>query len=147
MTGAMYDILMALSDHYINAGRTAKQAFWMAIDRMQRMAIQPLDLLPPVDVTFRLFGQLAEGTEAWSETHSGVQLDEGRFSVALGSVTALGIDFSVPMFLEIQVGTELLTPRLPMRSVPSAIRAATATTVDAGAVDTAALAADAVTKA
>ena len=29
------------------------QAFWYAADRMQRMAIQPLDLLPPVEVTFR----------------------------------------------------------------------------------------------
>jgi hypothetical protein len=32
---------------------TPKQAFWMAAARMQRMAIQPLDLLPPVEVTFR----------------------------------------------------------------------------------------------
>jgi hypothetical protein len=53
LTGAMFDILMALSDHYIKRGRTARQAFWAAIQRMQRMAIQPLDLLPPVDVTFR----------------------------------------------------------------------------------------------
>ena len=29
------------------------QAFWDTIQRMQIMAIQPLDLLPPVDVTFR----------------------------------------------------------------------------------------------
>ena len=28
------------------------QAFWDTIQRMQQMAIQPLDLLPPVDVTF-----------------------------------------------------------------------------------------------
>lgn len=32
---------------------TAKQAFWWASERMQRVAIQPLDLLPPVEVTFR----------------------------------------------------------------------------------------------
>jgi hypothetical protein len=32
---------------------SAKEGFWYAIQRMQRMAIQPLDLLPPVDVTFR----------------------------------------------------------------------------------------------
>jgi hypothetical protein len=54
LTGAMFDILMALSSHYIeDRDQTAKQAFWNAIQRMQRMAIQPLDLLPPVDVTFR----------------------------------------------------------------------------------------------
>ena len=101
-------------------------------------------LTGPVDITFRLFGQLADGTEAWSEVHQDVELDEGRFTVALGGFTAQGVDFSQQMFLEIQVGDEVLAPRLPMRSVPSAIRAAT---VDAGAVDTAALAARAVTKA
>ncbi|MCA9062865.1 MAG: hypothetical protein KDA96_07395 [Planctomycetaceae bacterium] len=54
MTGAMFDILLAISDHYISKrGETARQAFWNAIQRMQRTAIQPLDLLPPVDVTFR----------------------------------------------------------------------------------------------
>lgn len=53
LTGAMFEILMNLSDHYIKHDRTPKEAFWDAIDRMQRVAIQPLDLLPPVDVTFR----------------------------------------------------------------------------------------------
>lgn len=54
LTGAMFDILMALSDQYVQErNRSPKQAFWDSIQRMQRMAIQPLDLLPPVDVTFR----------------------------------------------------------------------------------------------
>ncbi|MHC4173308.1 MAG: gluzincin family metallopeptidase [Planctomycetota bacterium] len=54
LTGAMFDILLALSTHYIeDREQSAKKAFWNAIQRMQRMAIQPLDLLPPVDVTFR----------------------------------------------------------------------------------------------
>ena len=54
LTGAMFDILLALSNHYIETrGQTARQAFWNAIQRMQRMAIQPLDLLPPMDVTFK----------------------------------------------------------------------------------------------
>jgi hypothetical protein len=33
--------------------KTDVQVFQFAADRMQRMAIQPLDLLPPVEVTFR----------------------------------------------------------------------------------------------
>lgn len=53
LTGAMFDILIALSKYYVTRGRTVPQAFWYTIDRMQRMAIQPLDLLPPVDVTFK----------------------------------------------------------------------------------------------
>ena len=30
-------------------------------------------LTGPVDITFRLFGQLADGTEAWSEVHQDVE--------------------------------------------------------------------------
>ena len=57
LTGAMFDVLIELGNCYQREGgranpRTPAQAFWLAADRMQRMAIQPLDLLPPVDVTF-----------------------------------------------------------------------------------------------
>ncbi|HEX2630936.1 MAG TPA: hypothetical protein VHM26_18095 [Chitinophagaceae bacterium] len=54
LTGAMFDIIIELTRHYINTKQhTHPMAFYFAVDRMQRMAIQPLDLLPPVDVTFR----------------------------------------------------------------------------------------------
>lgn len=71
LTGAMFEILVALAKHDQKVSpeppdsraaqdapaagrkRTPRQAFRDAADRMQRMAIQPLDLLPPVDVTFK----------------------------------------------------------------------------------------------
>ena len=54
LTGAMFDIIIRLSKHYVkDRKRPVLEAFWDTIQRMQRMAIQPLDLLPPVDVTFR----------------------------------------------------------------------------------------------
>jgi hypothetical protein len=54
LTGAMFDIVLALSKYYVKERqRTPAQAFWDTIQRMQIMAIQPLDLLPPVDVTFK----------------------------------------------------------------------------------------------
>ncbi len=64
LTGAMFDALIALGQDFIRSGstttprksqkpKTPVQAFWLAADRMQRTAIQPLDLLPPVEVTFR----------------------------------------------------------------------------------------------
>jgi hypothetical protein len=71
LTGAMFDLLMRVAAQYqrspedqpeadgdgTSAGTsrkaTPKQAFYRAAERMQRMAIQPLDLLPPVEVTFR----------------------------------------------------------------------------------------------
>jgi hypothetical protein len=62
LTGAMFDALIAVGNDYQedsdqatdpNKKKSAKELFWNAADRMQRTAIQPLDLLPPVDVTFR----------------------------------------------------------------------------------------------
>ncbi len=69
LTGAMFDILIELAKHYrrqpeepaadgeasspVRKQASPAQAFWRAADRMQRTAVQPLDLLPPVDVTFR----------------------------------------------------------------------------------------------
>lgn len=65
LTGTMYEILLALSAQYLAreqeaydsgaSGRkpSAKRVFWNAIQRMQRTVLQPLDLLPPVEVTFR----------------------------------------------------------------------------------------------
>ena len=54
LTGAMFDIIIRLSRYYVaRRGRTVPQAFWDTIQRMQNMAVQPLDLLPPADVTFR----------------------------------------------------------------------------------------------
>lgn len=54
LTGAMFDIIIRLSRYYIDVRkRTLFSAFWDTIQRMQQMAIQPLDLLPPVDVTFK----------------------------------------------------------------------------------------------
>lgn len=54
LTGTMFDILIAFAEFYIKQRQqSAIQAFWNAIQRMQRTVLQPLDLLPPVDVTFR----------------------------------------------------------------------------------------------
>ena len=54
LTGAIFDIIIELARHYIDKKQHShRRAFYFAVDRMQRMAIQPLDLLPPVDVTFR----------------------------------------------------------------------------------------------
>jgi hypothetical protein len=54
LTGAMFDIIIKLSRYYIDKRkRTRSQAFWDTIQRMQQMAVQPLDLLPPVDASFK----------------------------------------------------------------------------------------------
>jgi len=55
MTGAMFDILIKLAEQYQSPQRafTPRQAFAFASDRMQEIAIQALDFLPPVEATFR----------------------------------------------------------------------------------------------
>lgn len=69
LTGAMFDILLVLIANYkddaeeaprdaaVEANgrkkRSLNQVLASAAQRMQRLALQPLDLLPPVDVTFR----------------------------------------------------------------------------------------------
>ena len=53
LTGAVFDIIIELSRRYVDDGHSARQAFAFTIMRIQQMAIQPLDLLPPVDATFR----------------------------------------------------------------------------------------------
>lgn len=53
MTGAMFDILRDVY-RYNRESRehTVPQSLWFTASRMQNLAVQPLDLLPPVDVTF-----------------------------------------------------------------------------------------------
>jgi hypothetical protein len=53
LTGTMFDIIRRLTAYNMKVrGKSAKEALWFTIRRMQCMAVQPLDLLPPVDVTF-----------------------------------------------------------------------------------------------
>lgn len=53
LTGAMFDIIRRLTAYYMKVrGESAKKALWSTIRRMQCVAVQPLDLLPPADVMF-----------------------------------------------------------------------------------------------
>ena len=53
LTRAMFDIIRHLMAYYMTQRKESpKDALWSTIRRMQCMAVQPLDLLPPVDVLF-----------------------------------------------------------------------------------------------
>lgn len=62
-------------------------------------------------ITFRIYDAESAGNMLWEETHAGVVIQKGIFSVLLGSVTNLNLAFDKPYFLEIKVGTEVMSPR------------------------------------
>ncbi|MCD6531121.1 hypothetical protein J7K99_01590 [bacterium] len=90
-----------------------------------------------VDITFRLYDVATGGTPLWTETHASVPVVKGLFDVALGSVSPFpdSMDFSGQYYLEIQVESETLAPRIPFRSSPYAVRAIFADSAAAAGVN------------
>lgn len=81
----------------------------------------------PYTLTFRLYDAETAGAVVWQETQTNVALSKGHFSVLLGQVTPLTLDWATQLWLSIQVNTDPeLSPRQRITSVPLAIRAETA---------------------
>lgn len=74
-----------------------------------------------LDVTFRLFTASTGGTLVHEEPTT-TDVVDGRFVYYLGSSTALDLaPFNgQPLWLEVEVGTELMTPRTPLGTTPYA---------------------------
>ncbi len=99
----------------------------------------PVNGTPNMQVVF--YTVSAGGTGVYTETHSAVTVSNGQFNIQLGDGTAEGsgvwdtdVDFSQALWLEITVGAETLSPRIPLSTVPYAryaLIANTATTADA----------------
>ena len=72
-----------------------------------------------LEMTFKIFAEESGGVELWSETHPAVEVSEGLFSVLLGSVMPIsdGLFNDQTLWLQTEVGTEVLAPRKPMVSV------------------------------
>jgi hypothetical protein len=72
-----------------------------------------------LEMTFRLFDSETKGAELWSETHSAVEVNSGLFQVLLGSITPFsgGLFDGSELWLQTEVGTEILSPRKPLVSV------------------------------
>jgi hypothetical protein len=80
-----------------------------------------------VTVEFSIYGFETGGTAMWSETQD-VNCANGVFHIQLGSVTPFPVtlfNFAAP-WLELIVGGETLVPRTKISSVPYAIKAETA---------------------
>ncbi|MBN2564836.1 MAG: hypothetical protein JXB46_03915 [Candidatus Eisenbacteria bacterium] len=75
-----------------------------------------------VELVFGIWTAADGGTPLWTETHNTTTNSIGVASVMLGSVVPLsGVDFSVPLWLEITVDAETLSPRRELVSSPYAL--------------------------
>jgi hypothetical protein len=95
---------------------------------LTNLAGAPVTSPPAVNMTFSLFPDQNPGSPLWSETQS-VTVTNGQFNVMLGSGTLVAgaplasLAFDVPYYLEVQVGSEKLSPRTPLSATPYAFRA------------------------
>ena len=74
-------------------------------------------------VTFRIYDAETAGSMLWEEAHTGLVIQKGIFSVLLGSVTSMSLAFDKQYYLEIKVGTEVMSPRQRITSAGYAVRA------------------------
>lgn len=80
------------------------------------------------DLKFELFDTASNGISLWSETHTGVVVSKGTFSVLLGAVTPLTEIFYKPLWVEITavagpgiISPIVFSPRTELASVPYAL--------------------------
>jgi hypothetical protein len=79
----------------------------------------------PVDMVFSLYSVSSGGSALWTEAHDAVDVLDGVYEVELGSTTALtpALLAGAAVYLEIEVETEILTPRQRLLAVPYALQA------------------------
>jgi hypothetical protein len=80
------------------------------------------------EMTFSIWDAASGGSQLWNETQASVFVVNGLFNVLLGSITSIPSDIftGASLWLQTQVGTEVLSPRKEIVSVAHAFRAAMA---------------------
>jgi len=80
----------------------------------------------PYNITYRLFEVDGGGSAIWTENHPTVDVTGGTYCVMLGSNTPFPtpVDFSIPYWLEVQVGATTLSPRYELGASPYALNLA-----------------------
>lgn len=74
------------------------------------------------NMTFRMWNAATAGTNMWEETQNNVPVNNGQFSVSLGSVTPLDpADFHKPLWLEVVVAGQTMGDRQPLQGAPYAM--------------------------
>jgi hypothetical protein len=98
----------------------------------------PVDYPSGIQMRFSLWSDATGGTELWSEIQ--VVVNQGIYSVLLGSVSALSLDFTQTYYLQVEIddgagGWESFSGRLRLTDVPYAINADTVDGRDASELD------------
>jgi hypothetical protein len=89
----------------------------------------------PLTLKVAVFDAATAGTMVWEETHAGVPVANGLVYTSLGGVDSVnnGLDGAVfdgrPLFAELTVDGDVLSPRIPIEAVPYAVRSAVADTL------------------
>jgi hypothetical protein len=80
------------------------------------------------DFTFALFDASTAGSQVWQESHASLTVTDGLVFAELGAQTPLTpmVLTGAPLWLEITVDSTTMAPRLPIDSVPFAVRSAVA---------------------
>jgi len=126
MCAALLFVLLTVSASFAAVPQTINYQGYL------RDSISGAPVSSQTTVTFRLYNSLLAGSPLWQEELS-VTPQNGVYSVLLGSTTTLDSSvFANPsLYLGIQVGSDPeLTPRQQILSVPFAMRAASADSVD-----------------
>ena len=77
-----------------------------------------------VQLVFLIYNVEHGGTKLWTETHNVVTNSIGVVSVVLGSTNPLAISFDEPLWLQVEVDSEVLSPRRELTSAPYALSGA-----------------------
>ncbi|MFA5948175.1 MAG: hypothetical protein WC806_04350, partial [Candidatus Gracilibacteria bacterium] len=79
------------------------------------------------NMTFRIYDAASAGNLLWTETHSGVSVSQGYFSVNLGSETTLDLAFDEQYWISLAIGSDSeMTPRTSINAVAYSYSADTA---------------------
>ena len=70
------------------------------------------------DLTVTLYDSLTNGTSQWTETHSGVPVQHGTFSLTLGVTTPLNLQFNKPLFIQLTATNGPAGPSYPSTFSP-----------------------------
>jgi hypothetical protein len=82
------------------------------------------------NLTVKLFDVSSGGNNIWSETHSGIIVEDGLANLSLGSITPFNLNFANDYWLEITIENGTPLPRISLTSVPYALRAKSVETGD-----------------